>query len=432
MRSHKDACRTPSPPRRLALAAGVLVALASPAAMAGALLGPDLVQRLDSALPTDELVVVVTFEDASPLDAADVALLQAAGIERGMRFHSLPIAGALATPAEVAALAARDEILSIHLNRELEYFNAEARQISGVERLQANPGELGRPIPYTGFGVTAVINDSGIDATHLDLSFGNHVVENVQGLTNLAAWDPALLPVTYLEGQPNTDTNSGHGTHCAGTFGGTGERSGGLYAGVAPGADIVGYGSGGGIAILDALGGFDYAITNQFRFDSPIRVISNSWGSSGPFDPADPVSIASYEAYKRGIVTVFAAGNSGPGEDTHNPYAQAPWVISVGAARKDGSLEPFSSRGKRFESATFTMPDGQQWTYVNEPTIVATGVDVVSTRAATNLAANGADADLDVIAPQHLPFYTMISGTSMATPHVAGIVDPALSRRLNY
>src|SRR5690606_8166435 len=109
-----------------------------------------------------------------------------------------------------------------------------------------------------------------------------------------------------------------------------------------------------------------------------IRIISNSWGSSGPFDPTDPVSIASYEAYKRGIVTVFAAGNSGPGEDTHNPYAQAPWVISVGAARKDGSLEPFSSRGKRFESASFTMPDGREWTYANEPTIVATGVDVIS------------------------------------------------------
>ena len=432
MSSHRPS--TPALRGRLtAIAASIAAALASPAALAEAALGPHLVQRLATALPTEELVVVVTFEDGAPPDQADVALLKASGIELGMRFHSLPMAGALATPAEVQALAANDGIASIHLNRQLQYFNKESRQISGVERVQEFPGQLGRPIPYTGFGVTAVINDSGVDATHLDLSYGDHVVENVQGLTNLAAWDPALLPVTYLEGQPNTDTNSGHGTHCAGTFGGTGERSGGLYQGVAPGADIVGYGSGGGIAVLDALGGFDYAITNQFRFDSPIRIISNSWGSSGPFDPRDPVSVASYEAFKRGIVTVFAAGNSGPGEDTHNPYAQAPWVISVGAARKDGSLEPFSSRGKRFESATFTMPDGTEWTYVNEPTIVATGVDVVSTRAVTNLVANGADADLAVIEPQHLPFYTMISGTSMATPHVAGIValmleaNPALS-----
>src|SRR3546814_16592811 len=84
-----------------------------------------------------------------------------------------------------------------------------------------------------------------------------------------------MLPITYLEGIPRTDWGSGHGTHCAGTIGGTGAKSNGLYRGVAPGADLVGYGSGAVLLILDAVGGLDYAATNQFSYDRPIRVTSN-------------------------------------------------------------------------------------------------------------------------------------------------------------
>jgi serine protease AprX len=396
----------------------VLVVLAP--RLTAAELDPLLLERLPQLGPTERVEIVVSFRDLETPGAARLSRLAARGITRGLGFRSLPIAGALATRTQVQALAADPEVHSIFLNAPLRYFNEESREISSVNRLQGNPGDFGRVLPYTGMGVTAMINDSGIDATHLDLPFGPHVVENVQGLTNLRAL-VGLAPVTYLTGQPNTDLNSGHGTHCAGTFGGSGARSDGLYRGVAPGADIIGYGSGAGIAILDALGGLDYALTHQFTFSSPIRVVSNSWGSSGPFNPAHPINLASYRLYRRGIVVVFAAGNSGPGEDTHNPYAVAPWVISVGAADKQGRLARFSSRGKRFDSGSFSMPDGTTWTYVNEPTVVATGVDVVSVRALTNVAANGLDDDLE-LAPEHMPFYTMISGTSMATPAVAGIV----------
>jgi len=273
---------------------------------------------------------------------------------------------------------------------------------------------------YTGQGVTVMVNDSGIDATHADLQFGDHVVENVQALTNLASVVNVGV-ATYLEGQPNTDISSGHGTHCAGSVGGSGAQSAGDYRGVAPNADIVGYGSGAVISILDAVGGFDYAIAKQNAFDAPIKVISNSWGSSGAFDPTDPVNIASYAAYKQGIVSVFAAGNDGPTEDTHNPYAQAPWVISVGAGNKDGTLADFSSRGNPGESGSFTMADGVQWTYVNQPAVVATGVDIVSTRALTG-ALPILSAPQDAALGARAAFYTHMSGTSMATPHVAGIV----------
>jgi serine protease AprX len=396
--------------------------LASGVALADAHLDPQLVSKLATAAPVDEFQIVVSYEQSGPVTAGQLAALHSLGITRGLTMRTLPIAGALATPEEIRALAQRDDVASIYLNAPLRYMNKEAREMSGAARAVQNPGDYGRAIPFSGAGVTVVVNDSGVDGTHDDIKFGTHLVQNTQGATNLAAYD-TMLPITYVEGVPNTDWGSGHGTHCAGTIGGTGAKSNGLYRGVAPGADLVGYGSGAVLFILDAVGGLDYAATNQFSYDHAIRVTSNSWGSSGPFDPLNPVNIATYELYKRGIVSVFAAGNDGPGEDTHNPYAQAPWVISVGAGEKDGVLTSFSSRGKRGETGTFTMPDGREWTYINEPTIVATGVDIVSTRTLTGaLPPLEAEHDANTLDPAHLPFYTHMSGTSMATPHVAGVV----------
>jgi serine protease AprX len=396
-------------------------------AMADALISSQLASKLATALPFQQLQIVVVYKQSEPVRTTQVQALQALGITRGISFRALPIVGALATPGAIRQLAKRPDVLSIYANSNLTYYNAEARNLSGVDLLQADP-DYG----FTGAGVGVVVNDSGIDATHSDLSFGDHVVENVQGLTNLSAV-LTFLPVTYLEGQPNTDLTSGHGTHCAGSVGGSGAQSGGLYRGVATGASIIGYGSGAVISILDAIGGFDYAIANKDSFSVPIRVISNSWGTTGAFDPADPVNVASYEAYKQGIVTLFAAGNEGPGANTINPYSVAPWVIAVGAADKTGALADFSSRGNPGETGTFTTTDGQSWTYVSQPTVVATGVDIVSTRSLTGvLPVLGATLDIS-LDPAHIPFYTHMSGTSMATPHVAGIVallfeaNPALT-----
>jgi len=414
--------------RLLSLAAAIATALASGSAAADARIGASLSTRLAEAAPWDALEVVVTYDQAGPVRATQLLGLRLIGIDTGVTYRALPIAGALATPAEIARLALRDDVLSITANETLRYYNSDARRISGVDLVQADP-DYG----YTGAGVTVVINDSGIDATHADLALGDRVVENVQGLTNIGSLLGGFLPATYLEGQPNTDLGSGHGTHCAGSVGGSGAQSAGVQRGVATGADLVGYGSGVVISILDALGGIDYAISERDSFAAPIRVISNSWGSSGAFEPTDPINVATYEAYKAGIVTVFAAGNDGPAQDTHNPYAQAPWVISVGASNKDRTLADFSSRGTPGAGATFTTPDGQTWTHVNAPTLVAPGVDIVSTRALTGtlpLLAAPQDIGLD---PLLVPYYTHMSGTSMATPHVAGVVallfeaNPALT-----
>ena len=420
--------------RMSALAAGLL---ASGIALADAHLDPALLSKLQAAASADELQIVISYQQSVPVTPGQIAALKSLGIDKGVTMRTLPIAGALATPAEIRALAQRDDVASIYWNAPLRYYNQEAREITSTARAQSSPGDYNRALPFSGKGITVLVNDSGVDATHEDLKFGEHVVQNVLGAQNILAElatevAPGIVPITYLEGVPNTDLGSGHGTHCAGTIGGTGERSNGLYRGVAPGADLIGYGSGAVLLVLDAVGGLDYAATNQFSYRNTIRVTSNSWGSSGPFDPSNPVNIATYELYKRGIVSVFAAGNDGPGEDTHNPYAQAPWVISVGAGEKDGVLTSFSSRGKRGETGTFTMSDGRTWTYVNEPTVVAPGVDIISTRDPLGaLPPLEAEHDANTLEPQYLPFYTHMSGTSMATPHVAGIVALMLEANPN-
>lgn len=395
-----------------------VVGVAHATGTAGAMVDPALRAALAGAdVPVQ---VVVTFHGDGAPSASQVDLLKGVGVTTGLTFRSLPMAGVLATSSQVDALAANPEVRSLYLNAPLTYYNYEATAMTGVDRLRTDATMISRNggMPVSGHGVGVVVNDSGVDGTHKDIELGRNLKQNALGSTNLNAYS-GLLPITYVENLSNTDTNSGHGTHVAGTVGGTGAMSGGKYEGVAPGAALVGYGSGAALFVLDGIGGFDYAITHQREYG--IRVITNSWGSSGDFNPEHPINVASYKAYKRNITVLFAAGNAGPGEDTHNPYAKAPWVISVAAGDKQGRLADFSSRGVRGKGGTFTY-DGQSWTWEDRPSVTAPGVSIISTRVLAPVSSLAATEDASLIEPAYLPFYTTMDGTSMATPHAAGIV----------
>jgi serine protease AprX len=402
-----------------------LVAFAVPILLAVSIhaqvLDPDLSLKPGSAGQSQKMRVIATFDHQPTL--ADQALLSSVA-SRTQILSALPMALLEIDNVGLQRLMGTPGLQSLYLDKKLQYFLHESVPLIGAPQAWKDFGA-------DGHGVGVAIIDSGIDATHPDLPFGTKVVQNIK-LVGLESGDSPTGNgiITYVDNLPTSDSSSGHGTHCAGIVGGLGNASKtnssadvgghGYFTGVAPGANLIGIGTGDAIFVFYALEGFDYAISHRLQYN--IKVISNSWGSSDPpgtpFDPNNPINVASKSAHDAGITVCFASGNEGPGTDTLNPYSVAPWVIGVAAGNKDGkTLADFSSRG-RYADPQF------------HPTITAPGVGIVSTRAPnTVLPPLGLIGGDQSIQPDWIPYYTTMDGTSMATPHIAGVVALLYSLR---
>lgn len=426
----------PSPHSRLVTLLTVLLlgaACAEPPNAPRAL--PGITPGLASMLATlDEPVfVVVQYDEDATTGTALAQRIMALGAgARALR--ELPFVGALATPSQVNAIAALGGVVRVSENRQLRWLELPR---SGTFLLDQSVPTIKADQARTRFGVTGrgigvAILDSGIDGVYqFDVQYPSRTVQNLKVLANgrdlVCFQNLPCAGSIYVENLANSETSVGHGTHVAGIAGGNGTMSGGLYTGVAPQANLIGIGTGDILFIFWALAGFDYILQNQDRYN--IKVVNNSWGTEGAFDPADPINVATARVHDRGITVVFAAGNSGPGENTLNPYSVAPWVIGVAATcsatdteaqelhcQPGGMLADFSSRG---------IPGDALY----HPTVAAPGVHVLSTRASTGIVLNGLDAnhDFDLTSScglrlEYAPYYTCASGTSMASPHVAGVV----------
>lgn len=379
---------------------------------------PELAVQLN--LLTDDSRVNATIVYYNLPGDADLADLQRIGVLGGTRYRVLPMITLTATRSQIVAISHLTAVRSIYGNRTLD-LNSEpqVRAVTGVDRAwrdaEVTRNNIG--LPVSGRNVTVAVLDTGVDGTHGDLA--GRVTQNVKLADTQSASAGFGYPVNS-ESLPNTDQIYGHGSFVAGVIGGSGAQSGGKYSGVAPGVRLVGL-SAGDLSLLYVLEGFDYLLTRGG--DLGVRVVNCSFSANTVFDVNDPVNVATRMLTDRGINVVFSAGNTGPGLHTLNPYAVAPWVISVGASDTAGHLASFSSRGD-FASALF------------RPTVVAPGVNVVSVRGSGIANVTGAEgvvagSDAQRLSSSELPYYTTASGTSFSAPQVAGAIALMLEANPN-
>ncbi|NUP80772.1 MAG: S8 family serine peptidase [Nonomuraea sp.] len=239
--------------------------------------------------------------------------------------------------------------------------------------------QIGAPAAWaaglTGAGVKVAVLDTGVDQTHPDLA------------------DREIAERNFSDSADNVD-RVGHGTHVASTVGGTGAASGGRYRGVAYGASILDgkvlddYGSGPDSSIIAGM---------EWAAEQGADIVNMSLG--GYDTPGlDPMEEAVNRlSQKYGTLFVIAAGNSGPAGETVASPGSAAAALTVGAVDRDDVLAEFSSRGP-------TIGDG-----AIKPDVTAPGVGIVAAAHAGGTIGEPVEEG-----------YTRLSGTSMATPHVAG------------
>ncbi|HKD96458.1 MAG TPA: S8 family serine peptidase [Micromonosporaceae bacterium] len=241
--------------------------------------------------------------------------------------------------------------------------------------LAESTAQIGAPAAwaagYDGSGIKVAVLDTGADLNHPDLA----------GRVSQA--------VSFVPGEDATDGH-GHGTHTLSTVGGSGAASGGVEKGVAPGANLLV----GKVLGNDGFGDDSWIIAGmEWAVAQGAKVVSMSLGGTDPSDGTDPMSEAVDQlSAQSGTLFVIAAGNFGAEAAISSPGA-ADAALTVGAVDSADQLAWFSSMGPRYGD------------YALKPDISAPGVDILAALAGGN---------------DQVGWYQTMSGTSMATPHVAG------------
>lgn len=264
------------------------------------------------------------------------------------------------------------DALTLERMSEVEYVSAQGKAFT-LEKEFAASNAFNYPIPQLskgldGNGVTLCVMDTGV-SPHLDLSVPK---ERIIGAVDM------------INGEIEPYDDNGHGTFVAGVACGNGICSKRQIVGVAPKANVLSVkviedkGESGTFKILD---GMQWLFDNFRRYG--VRVVCMSFGAE-PLEYADPLKMGAEMLSRSGLIVVVASGNSG--DNTLKSPAISQEVISVGAVDCQNVVAPFTSRG----------------TYMGakRPDLYAQGVSV------QGLKRGGV--------------YTMMSGTSVSAPYVAG------------
>lgn len=315
------------------------------------------------------------------------------GCNRGRRFNSLGIATADVNINALKKLIECRQVAGISYDREVKAFLHVASPAVKAEYYWEQK--------YTGKGIKVAVLDTGV-YPHPDLTKKNN---RLVGFVDLVR----------NKRQPYDD--NGHGTHVAGCIAGDGYESQGKYRAPAYNAQIIGikvlnkFGSGN---LSTVIAGIDWCISSKEK----IHAICLSLGSPA-FSSAqsDPVCQAVRKAWEHGIVVCAAAGNDGPQQNTIGSPGIEPMIITVGATddrrtigREDDQIATYSSRGPTIDGLV-------------KPDVVAPGTGIVSLVSPRAYLAKTMLKDQKVN-----NWYLAMSGTSMATPIVVGLVAQLLEQ----
>ncbi len=420
-------------PSRLVAAAALAVAALSPTLpmtsaeaglpLARANVSDHLADQLSTLGVAERTTVMVHGTDLAAADRA----VTASGMTRTMSFDKIGVVVARATAAQIALARVQPGVTYVEGNQAIEFTQYTSNTATrGTEAQQTLTGADGTAL--TGTGISVGVIDSGVDPTHPYLTEADGTSAVVSN--NKTVCDPfeAFCEVVNVPNNVDTDTLSvgGHGTHVAGIVAGrpTELSDGSTLHGAAPGAKLVSLSTGAGLFIIGADTALNWVLENHAAPCGegvsaaecpPIKVTNNSYGPSGggDFDPESATVKLQRALAAEGVVTVWAAGNDGGdgSESMTNPPGQDPTGGIISAASyndletgtRDGELSDFSSRGLSSDRSTW-------------PDISAPGDTITSScRIYLVICSTGLD-------PVEGGDYNTISGTSMAAPHIAGIV----------
>jgi subtilisin len=314
-----------------------------------------------NAQAPDTVRVIIGFQQQP--GPTEEALLRAFGGTVHQTYWLVPAIVATVPQAAMQGLRNNPNVSSVDPDVVVYESDAELDASWGVKRIGSG---LVHDSGNKGAGVRVCVIDSGVDYNHPDLA------ANYYG-----GWD-------FVNGDDDPFDDRGHGTHVAGTALARDDNSG--VVGVAPEALLLAY------KILDknGQGSFSNAIgALEACIDAGGQITNNSFGSQS--DPGSMVKAAYDNAAALGLVSVAAAGNATFFTCTSVGFpARYSSVIAVGATDSNNQIASFSCRGPEVELA-------------------APGVSINST-VPTGSCANCSSSG-----------YRTLSGTSMASPHVAGV-----------